>query len=177
MQTLFLTLSLMIFLTVSSFSQLKYEGKLDAKYKSMELDDGTLKFVKYNKKEQKVLIFNSDNSLWRTIELPLPKQHLLDEIKYISQHTFNNDDSVELVYSCLVYSLSDDLEDPEKENVIIDFTLNIINESGEIILRVPDSNDMEIIDFNGTKKLLIYKHPGKHINENEGTLIYTLPSD
>lgn len=177
MKTLFLTLSLMIFLTVSSFSQLKYEGKLDAKYKSMELEDGTLKFVKYNKKEQKVLILNSDYSHWRTIKLPLPKQHLLDEIKYISQRTFNNDDSVELVYSCLVYSLYDDYENPENENVKIDFTLNIINESGEIILKVPDSNDMEIINLNGIKKLLIYKHPSKQFDENGETLIYTLPAD
>ncbi|RXQ95924.1 hypothetical protein EO244_06370 [Ancylomarina salipaludis] len=177
MKTLFLTLSIMIFLTASLFSQLKYEGKLDAKYKSIKLDDGNLKFVKYNKKEQEVLIFNSDYSLWRTIDLPLPKQHLLDEIKYISQRTFNNDDSVELVYSCLVYSLYDDYEDPENESVKIEFTLNIINESGEIILKVPDSNDMEIIDFNGTKKLLIYKHPSKHFEENGETLIYTLPAD
>lgn len=84
-----------------SFAQLKYEGTIDSKYKTLQLEDGSFKYIKYNKKENIVMVHNLDNSLWRTIKLPLPKYHLLDEIKHISTHTFNNDDFVELIYSCV----------------------------------------------------------------------------
>lgn len=173
MKTHIIVLGLTLFLSGYLHAQLKYEGAIDSRYKTIQLDDGTFKYVKYNQKEQKVLIYNLDNSLWRTIKLPLPKFHLLDEIKHISQHTFNKDDKVELVYSCVVYNISDNVETSETEDFKVNFTLNIINESGEEILKVNDSNEMEIIESHGQKKLLIYKHVGKHFFEKDETLIYS----
>lgn len=173
MKTQSVILALVIFLSTYAHAQLKYEGTVDSRYKTIQLDDGTFKYVKYNQKEQKVLIFNLDNSLWRTIKLPLPKHHLLDEIKYISQHTFNDDDLVELVYSCVVYEANNYFESSDEDNLTIEFTLNIISESGEYILKVQNSNEMEIINSNGQKKLLIYKHLGEHFNGKDETLIYS----
>ncbi|MDF1546734.1 MAG: hypothetical protein P1P88_02855 [Bacteroidales bacterium] len=173
MKTHVIILGLIFLISSQLHAQLKYEGTIDARYKTIQLDDGSFKYVKYNQKEQKVFIYNLDNTIWRTIKLPLPKDHLLDEIKHISQHAFNKDDEVELVYSCVVYHISDNIEDTEKDNVIVRFTLNIINESGEQLLKVHDSNEMEIIDSQGQKKLLIYKHLGKHFNGKDETLIYS----
>lgn len=62
----------------------------------------------------------------------------------------------------------------EDEFEMIEFTLNIINEKGEVILKIPNSNEMEIIDSNGQKKLLIYKHYGEHFNAKDETIIYSL---
>ena len=170
-------LIIIIFLIISSFgyAQLNYEGIVDSRYKSVQLEDGQFKYLKYNKKSQELLIYNLDNSLWKTVKLPLPNQHILDEVKHISQTTFNKDDLIEVVYSCVEYSHNSNYEDPNEPFVNIVFTLNIINEKGEHILKVDDSSDMEIIDSNGQKKLLIYKHIGKDFNAHDQTIIYSLP--
>ncbi|MDA3952868.1 MAG: hypothetical protein PF485_04420 [Bacteroidales bacterium] len=169
---------IIIFSIISSFgyAQLNYEGIVDSKYKSVQLEDGQFKYLNYNKKSQELKIYNLDNTLWKTVKLPLPKHHVLDEIKYISQSTFNKDELIEVVYSCVVYSNNSDYEDPFEPFVNISFTLNIINERGESILKVEDSNDMEIIDSEGQKKLLIYKHIGKDFNAHSQTIIYSLPN-
>ena len=162
-----------LLITSQLYSQLKYEGAVDSRYKTFQLDDGSLKYVKYNKKEEKVQIYKLNDSLWKTIKLPLPNNHLLEEIKHISIKTINDDDHLELIYSCVIY-------DMENENIVEDgieilqFTLNIINENGEIILKVPNSNEMEIIESNGKKKLLVYKHIGQHFSSKDQTLVYSL---
>jgi len=173
MKTLSIITSLIIFVSLNLHAQLKYEGKIDSRYKAIQLNDGSYKYLKYNKEDKKVLIYNLDNSLWRTVNLPLPENHILDEIKDISTNTFNDDDFVELIYSCVVYEVADNIENPENGYVQIEFTLNIINEEGDLILAVPGSNEMEIIKDQGGNKLLIYKHVGKHFSHEEETIIYS----
>ena len=166
---------LLFFSSSSAFAQLKYEGFIDAKYKTVQLDDGSFKYVKYDKIKQEVSLVDLNNELWRTVKLPLPKNHHLDEVKSVSLHTFNSDDLVELVYSCVEYD-SQLSEDPDDDIVLVNFTLNIINENGDLILKVQDSNEMEIIQTNNQSKLLIYKHIGRGFNEKDETLIYSLPT-
>lgn len=166
---------LMLCMSTIGFSQINYEGKIDSKYKSIQLDDGSYKYVKYDKKEQVISIYNLDNTIWRTVRLPLPKNHFLDEIKLISQTTFNKDEKVELVYSCVEYLAPENYEDPSEPFVSINFTLNVISETGESLLKVDNSNEMEIIHAKGQNKMLIYKHVGGSFNNNDETLIYNLP--
>lgn len=174
MKALTIISGLIFFLTINTNAQLKYEGTIDSKYETIQLDDGIFKYLKYNQDEKKVLLYNLDNSLWRTINLPLPSNHFLDEIMNISIHTFNHDDNVELIYSSVVYYISDNLENPDEDFVQEEFTLNIINEMGKSILKVPGSNEMEIIDSEGKKTLLIYKNGDKSYNEKNETIIYSL---
>jgi hypothetical protein len=111
--------------------------------------------------------------LWRTVKIPLPKYHILDELKNISVHTFNKDDLVELIYSCAEYSTNDDSENPTQPFYNVNFTLNIINEHGKSLLKVQDSNEMGIINSDGRNKLIIYKHIGKGVKAKDETLIYS----
>ncbi len=166
----------LILIAMSSFSQLKQEKILNGKYKTLQLDNGEIKYIKYNKKEKTVFIYNIDNSVWKTIKLPLPKGHLLDEIKMISQTTFNNDKLIEIMYSCVVYDFSQNFEDTDDVTDKISFTLNLINEKGEVLLKVADSNNMEILESNGVKKLFVYKHIGQDFNTQDQTIVYSLPT-
>jgi hypothetical protein len=165
--------SIVTLLTSVGVAQLKYEGSVKSIYKTIQLDDGSFKYMKYNKENNEVLIYSLDKSLWRTVKLPLPKHHELDEIKHLSIYTFNKDEYVELVYSCAVYSIQDNLEDPEKDILNVHFTINIINELGEKILIVPNSSEIEFIDSNGKKSLFIYKNVGKLFSDKNVTLIYS----
>ncbi|BAX82419.1 hypothetical protein [Labilibaculum antarcticum] len=166
---------LLLFIATVGYTQIKYEAKIDSKYKSIQLDDGSFKYVKYDKKKQTIFIYNIDNTLWKTVMLPLPKNHLLDEVKLISQTTFNKDEKVEVVYSCLEFTVPDNFEDPNVDYSKVNFTLNVITETGESLLKVDNSNMMEIIHTKGQTKMLIYKHVGESFNNNDETLIYNLP--
>ncbi|RZT91304.1 hypothetical protein EV201_3118 [Ancylomarina subtilis] len=170
-----ITVLLVLFFCFTGFSQIKYEGKMDSKYKSIKLEDGSFKYVKYDKKNQTIYIYNLNNTLWKKVKLPLPENHFLDEVKLISQKTFNKDEEVELVYSCVEYTMSDNYEDPAEEYFKINFTLNVITESGESLLRVENSNEMEIITTEGGVKMLVYKHVSERFNNGDETLIYNLP--
>ena len=52
MKTKALIFVLFVFFSISSFAQLKFEGEVESKYKTYQLDDGSFKYVIYNKKEE-----------------------------------------------------------------------------------------------------------------------------
>lgn len=162
-----------LFFSTNVMAQLKLEGKADFKYKTIQLDNGTHKYLNYNQKEQSVLIYNLDNTVWRTITLPLPKNHYLDEIKHISQYIFNKDGLLELIYTCAELEFDDNYENAEHEYDQVNFTLNVINEAGQQLLKIPNSNSMELIISDTERKLLIYKHIEKHFKGKYETLVYT----
>lgn len=158
------------------FSQIVYEGTHDDGFKTFQMDNGEIKYTKYSKLDQTVSVYNLDHTIWKKVQLPIPKQHTLDDIKSISQNTFNSDTLMELVYSCVEYDTSSELEDAKSNYVEINFTLNIINENGELILKVQDSNDIKILESNGIRKLLVYKHVGQGFKRTGQIEVYSLPS-
>lgn len=160
----------------SGQSQIIYEGTHDDNYKTFQLDNGEIFYAVYDKSAQSISIFDLDNSLWKTVSIPLPKGHFLDEIKLISQYVFNADSIVELAYSCVEYNTRYETEGSNGNYVDLQFTLNIISENGEMILKVPDSIDMKIVESKGVKKLLVYKHAEQGFNKSGQVEVYSLPN-
>ena len=177
MKALYIKFTLLLFTVCSlGYGQIVHEGTHDDSFKTFQMDNGEIRYSIYNKLDQTVSVYNLDHSIWKKVHLPLPKEHTLDEIKNISQNTFNSDTLMELVYSCLEYDTTSELEDTNSNYVEIKFTLNIINENGELILKVPDSNDIRILESNGIRKLLVYKHVGQGFNRAGQIEVYSLPS-
>jgi hypothetical protein len=166
---------LILLISITGYCQVIYEGTFNDRFKTIQPDNGEIKFLKYNKEEQLVYIYNLDQTEWKKVHIPLPEEHLLDEIKSLTQTTFNKDTLVELVYSCVEYQRISRQENPDITDLKIQFKLNIINENGAMILKVPDSNDLEIFDKNGKRSLLIYKHLSKGLDKLGQTLVYFLP--
>lgn len=167
-----------IFMVSTSFAQLVQDETVEGRFRTFKLDNGEAKYLKYDKKAEIINIYNLDHSVWKSVKLTLPKGHLLDEIKLISTKTFNSDDAVEILYSCVVYDWEyfDIEEDPSvNEDEYIHFTLNIIDENGKSLLKVKDSNDYEIIESSGKKKLLVYKHISSRFSSKSQTLVYSIP--
>ncbi len=164
----------LLLVSVVAFGQLQFKGRIDSKEKIFQLDDGSLKYIKYDRKSDKVSIFNIDNTIWRIVKIPLPKYHILDEIKHISINTINDDDLVEVIYSCVIYDLMNDENIMEDGPSLFEFTINIINERSEMILKVPNSNEIELFETGEKKTLLIYRHLGKGFGGVDEKLVYSL---
>jgi len=178
MKALHLIFTLLLFTVCSlGYGQIVHEGTHDDSFKTFQMDNGEIRYSIYNKLDQTVSVYNLDHSIWKKVHLPLPKEHTLDEIKNISQNTFNSDTLMELVYSCIEYDTTSELEDSKFSYVEINFTLNIINEDGDLILKVPDSNDIRILESNGIRKLLVYKHVGQGFKKAGQIEVYSLPSN
>ena len=174
MKTLIISFGL-LFMVSTGFAQLVQEEVVEGRFRTFQLENGEAKYLKYDKKDEIINIYNLDHTVWKTVKLPLPKGHLLDEIKLISSSTFNKDDLVEVLYSCVVYDIEYFDSEALYEDEYIHFTLNIINDKGDVLLKEENGNDYEIIESNGMKKLFVYKHLSKGFSSKSRTVVYSIP--
>lgn len=175
MKTIILLISLTFLMSFQSYSQLELEGTIKSRYKTVQLEDGELKYYYFNAKTEELKIYNLDNSVWKTIKLPLEKGHFFEEILFLSQETINPDKQIEIVFTCLKFMYMGIEEDPESSSDRVQYTLNIIDETGEKLLTVPNSQYIKIASNNGHKKLLIYQSVGKSFSGDDNILVYALP--
>ena len=154
------------------YSQLKHESSWDGIVRTIELDNGEVKFYHFSNINSTLSIYNFDNSIWKTIKLPLTKSHRLDEIKLISMSIFNKDTLAEVLYTCTSNSISGFAEELVETT---SYTLNLIDETGKVLFKEPDCNNLKFVDSKGTKKLLIYKNSGVGIKAKVHTVVYALP--
>ncbi len=176
MKTTIIVLALIFSFSFPGFTQLEFEGVINSKFKTIQLENGEIKYYNFSTKTQEINFYNIDNSLWKTIKIPLENNHFFEEIIMISQNIINPDQEIEIVYTCLKYNFDPNEEDPESENNAVQFTLNIINESGQKLLSVPNSHEMKLTSEKGKNKLLIFKNVGKGFQNDSEILVYALPN-
>lgn len=169
MKALIISLALVLNM---GFSEFFIENNSDGRFKILELDSGEKKYLDYNEKEKAIKILNTDHSVWKTVELPLPKGHFLDEVKLVSTNIFNDDYLVEVLYTSLVYDYSFNNENPSENSNYISKTLNVINEKGEVLLKEEKIDDYTITEMNDSKKLFVYKNVNHGFNKKSETLVY-----
>jgi hypothetical protein len=175
MKALIMSIGL-LFLASTGYSQMVKDEVIEGRFRTFQLENGEAKYLKYDKKAEIINIYNLDHTVWKTVKLPLPKGHLLDEIKLVSTSTFNTDEAVEILYSCVVYDYIDiEMGLAVDMDEYFHFTLNLINEKGDLLLKEENSNDYEIIESNGKRKLMIYKHVSEGFTTNSQTVVYSIP--
>ncbi|MEE4260324.1 MAG: hypothetical protein V2I62_11220 [Bacteroidales bacterium] len=156
MKKVLLIIQILLVATDIGFAQVSYEGKLDANMKAMQLSDGTLKFFKLDPDENKLLVFSTDNSLWKSINLPVPKGHSIDEITIIKGVSDEDGQQLTILFTCF-YHRTYPIEDVSRFHSRQIFTVNVIDESGNFLLKVPEASDYKLLSTNGNNKLLVYK--------------------
>ena len=173
MKTLFISLGLIILLS-PGFSQNIQVNVLDEKFKILKLENGITKYINYQEREKILNILNPDQSIWKTVHLPISTENFLDEVKSISTNIFNNDSLVEILYTSVEYDYSYDNENPFPQNDFITFALNIINEKGQVLFREEEVTDYTIVELNGENKLFVYKNQDKVPNKKFKTVGFSI---
>lgn len=84
-------------------------------------------------------IYNTNHSLWKTINLSLPANHYLYDIKYVSENLFSTDNSLCLAYTYYSY---------DEVNQYYTYTTKIIRENGTELVAIP-----------GCAYVLVYEAP------------------
>jgi len=162
-------------LQFSVLAQIIYEESIDEKTHSILLDKGELKYAAYDKVEKAINLYHSDDSHWKSIPLNLSRGLYFDELKSVSVNVFNEDNLIELAYTCVEYKTSNELE-ATSTYVDVLSTLYVVNEEGTLVLEAKNGNDMKIIDSNGEMKLWVYKHGGQSKDNKTHIDVYSLPN-
>ena len=153
------------------FTQIVYEGKHDANLKVFQAENGSLKFYKVDSKNKKLLIFNDNNILWKSIDLKTPKGHLIDNLNIINTTSTEENDQIRVLFTCYykgTYAIEDVSEFFSKQ----EFMLNIIDDEGNFLLQIPEATDYKLFTTNGINKLLVYKTDRKGFKSNRRIEIY-----
>lgn len=175
MKTIFLLLAMVLIFPFKAFQQEKPEAKIPARNKLIVTDENEAKYYTFNPKRNELLLFNLDNSLWKTLPIPLEKYEFFEELLLLSRKTIQPDENFELLYATSKYDYSISEENLELSGAGIHYFLNAMDESGIRLLRVSESNHFRIVQDNGSPKLLVYKSAGKSFSLENEILVYALP--
>lgn len=92
-------------------------------------------------------IYNTNHSIWKTINLSIPTDYYLYDVNFISENLFNSDNALEILYIYYKYVSSGDYYVYESR---------IINENGDELLKVPGGGYCEIKQVGENNKLMVY---------------------
>lgn len=98
------------------------------------METGEEKFFTWTPVDGNCVIYNSDYSVWKTINLPVPAGWELDYVPQISQHRVNSDDLVELTYGCR-----------GQVSGVYQYQCRLINELSDTLLTVPNCVNLQMI--------------------------------
>ncbi|RLD49602.1 MAG: hypothetical protein DRI94_10830, partial [Bacteroidetes bacterium] len=138
-------------------------------------DENNFKSYSFNSKNNTLSLFNLDNTLWKTVALNIPDDTFLDEILDISSDKINQNPDIEIVYTTYMETYSNVFDDVETI-VYENYTLFIVNELGEEILKVDGGRTFNLIKDNKSGKVfLIDVYPDEEFfPEYKKTFVYSL---
>lgn len=112
-------------------------------------------------------IYNTNHTLWKTINLSIPASNYLYDIKLLSEGLLTSDNSLSLAYIYYFY---------DETTGIFTYNARVIKENGTELLSVPDCQYMEVKDLEGEGiKLLAYCYNYSVSPYTVETRIYNLP--
>ena len=138
----------------SAITQLKIEG-----YKYYVIDAVN----------NKCILYNTDHTLWKEIDIPVPDSNFIAEISYVSQHLFNDDDNIEMVVIFAKYVTSGNFP-------YYHYTTSVINETGATLMTTDGGGLAEIQKVSeDNAKLLVYVYDLSISVYPASTEVYDIP--
>ena len=150
-----------VFLSIAAvtYSQVEYEGTVNSIVKTTQFNDGVTRYYKLDSKQSQLVVYNLDNTIWKSIGLIVPENESVGKILLVSDRVFNNNNKLEIAYTTTWYELnSDNFEVAAAEIAQTHYTLFIIDEASSKILEVKGGYDFSVVENNGNKKLLVFKN-------------------
>jgi hypothetical protein len=112
-------------------------------------------------------IYNTNHTLWKTLNLSVPANNFLYDLKYLSEGLFTSDNSLSLGYVYYIY---------DETNAYYTFNARIVKENGTELLSIPGCQYMEVMNLeNDGVKLLAYCYDYSVTPYSIQTRIYSLP--
>jgi len=135
-----------------------------------ELEKSGYKYYTMDVSLKQCQIYNLDHSVFKTFNLTLPTGYDLYDIQQVSEHLFNDDDLVEIV------AISYHYNETETGWWYYTYETIVVNENGQVILKVPGAGHTEVVDLGEDgKKFLVWIYDNSVYPYIIHTNVYDLP--
>lgn len=152
-----------------AFSQIQFEHSFNYSTSVTTLENEGKKIFLMDVDGEQCRLYNSDYSLWKTVNINIPNNRWLADIKYVSQHVFNSDDLLEMLIIYYQY-----VEVGSSYYYI--YTAEVINENGSVLLSVPGGAYVDMIPTSDQgSKLFVYVYDYSGFPFSVETKIYGVP--
>lgn len=142
---------LLAFTGLSINAQVTLEHTYNFSGTLVETDNGEFKYFVMDVPLNQCRIYNDDHSLYNTINLNVPAGYYLYDVKFVSRHIFDSDDSFELLY---IYSRTTVINSQS----VNEYNMKVINEDGSVLMTLDDGGYAEIMNSSDGLKLLAYQY-------------------
>ena len=164
-----LVIALFVFFSWTSMAQIQSEYSINFSGTWTELEsDGSVFYIMDVVGEQ-CKLYTADYILWKTININVPNKRWLADIQFVSQHLFDTDDEVEILIVYYEYVQT-------SSSYYYNYTTQVINEDGTVLLNVPLGSYSLIYNTNDTgTKLMVYETDYSSYPYPVTTHVYGLP--
>lgn len=160
MKTNILFLSGLLFF-INSYSQAvlehTYNGTYVYKPTYLEQSGWVYPTRSFTSSVNEIVLNRTDHTYFKTIPLNIPNGYIFSSLLNISDHLFNSDDKIEVLYSCV------------DQQTFIDYSIKLVNEDGVIVQDFGTAQGAEIYQINGDYKMITYN------NNDAISRVYNLP--
>ena len=117
----------------------------------------------------KCLIYNTDHTLWKTIDIPVPPNNFIADISFVSQHLFNENDNIEMLVIFAEYITSGEFP-------YYVYKTSVIGETGGSLMDVAGGGYAFIEDSGDDNyKLFVYVYDFANSSLPVSTEIFDIP--
>lgn len=159
-------LLVLIMLPVMAFSQITFEADYGHSGTFTKLANSGYKFYIMDVPAQQCRVYNLDHSLWKTIDLEVPVDQYLYDIRYVSENLFTDDNDLSLCYIYYSYDVN---------NQYYTYTANFIKDDGTSLLSVEGCQYVYVNTINDEAKMTLYVYNYSISPYSITTVIYDLP--
>jgi hypothetical protein len=148
-------------------AQFTLEKSYDYSLTATRLDATQYNYYLMDVSNHQCRIYNTDHTLWKTINIPLPANYYLYDIKFVTRDLFNADEAIELWYSAYEYTTAETGR----------YTSAVINEHGTVLADLPGGLYAYVVRAGEEAyKLIVYSYDYSVTPGKIQTLVYALPS-
>lgn len=149
-----------------AFSQISFEADYGHSGTYTELSNSGYKFYVMDVLAQQCRVYNTNHSLWKTVDLEVPADHYLYDIRYVSENLFTDDNALSLCYIYYSYDVT---------YQYYTYTAKIIKEDGTVLLSVEGCQYVFVDNVDDDTKMMLYVYDYSISPYSITTLVYDLP--
>jgi hypothetical protein len=151
-----------------AFGQITPEATYNHSGTYTQLANSGYKFFLMDVGANQCRIYNTNHSLWKTINLTVPANHYLYDVKFVSENLFTTDNTLCLAYIYYNYN---------SIGQYYTYTARVIRENGTVLLTIQGCQHLSVHRLTGQgTKLLAYSYDYSSFpNYTVQTHVYGLP--
>lgn len=151
------------------FSQIQLEQTYSHSGTFTKLSNSGFKFYIMDVGQNQCRIYNTDHTLWKTINLSVPTNQYLYDIQYVSENLFTLDNSICLVYTYYAY---------DETNLYYTYTTRVIKENGTLLREIPGCQYYYVTDIEQSgSEFVTYSYDYSIFPYTIETAVFTIPGE